>query len=96
MIPKIIHYVWFGGNPHTKLQKKCMRSWKKFCPDWEIIRWDENSFDISTAPQYVQDAYKVKKWAFVSDYVRLKVLYDYGGGIFRYRRADFERYLVIT
>ena len=78
-IPKIIHYIWFGGGKHSNLQKRCMRSWRKFCPDFEIKRWDESNFDISTAPLYVRQAYEAKKWAFVSDYVRLKVLYDNGG-----------------
>jgi len=78
-IPHVINYVWFGGGQHSKLQKRCMKSWKKFCPDFEIKRWDESTFDISTAPLYVRQAYEAKKWAFVSDYVRLKVLYDNGG-----------------
>ncbi len=79
MIPKIIHYCWFGKNPLPKLAKKCIRSWKKYCADYKIIKWNEENFDISSAPQYVQQAYKAKKWAFVTDYVRLKVVYDYGG-----------------
>lgn len=78
-IPHVIHYVWFGGGKHSKLQKRCMKSWKKFCPDFQIQRWDESNFDLSGAPLYVRQAYDAKKWAFVSDYVRLKVLYDYGG-----------------
>lgn len=78
-IPKVIHYVWFGGGKHSKLQKRCMRSWRKFCPDFKIIRWDESNFDLSSAPLYVRQAYEAKKWAFVSDYVRLKALYDHGG-----------------
>lgn len=78
-IPHVIHYVWFGGGKHSRLQKKCMKSWKKFCPDYEIKRWDESNFDISSAPLYVRQAYEAKKWAFVSDYVRVKVLYEHGG-----------------
>ena len=78
-IPKIINYVWVGGGKHSKLQKRCMKSWKKFCPDYKIVRWDESNFDISSAPLYVRQAYEAKKWAFVSDYVRFKVLYDNGG-----------------
>lgn len=78
-IPKVIHYVWFGGGKHSKLQKRCFRSWKKFCSDFKIIRWDESNFDLSSAPLYVRQAYEAKKWAFVSDYVRLKALYDHGG-----------------
>jgi hypothetical protein len=79
MIPKIIHYCWFGGNPIPSLTKKCIKSWKKLCPDYEIILWNESNFDISDCPIYVKQAYESKKWAFVSDYVRLKVVYDNGG-----------------
>lgn len=78
MIPKIIHYVWVGGNPLTPLAEKCIESWKKFCPDYEIKRWDESNFDISQNV-FCKEAYESKKWAFVSDYIRLKVLYEFGG-----------------
>lgn len=81
-IPHVINYVWFGGGKHSKLQKKCMKSWKKFCPDYEIKRWDESNFDIQSAPLYVRQAYEAKRWAFVSDYARLKVLFDNGGFYF--------------
>ena len=79
MIPKTIHYCWFGRNPKPKLAKKCIKSWKKYCPGYEIIEWNEDNFDISSAPLYVRQAYEAKKWAFVTDYVRLKVVYDHGG-----------------
>ena len=79
MIPKIIHYCWFGGNPMPKLAKKCIRSWKKYCKGYEIREWNESNFDISSAPLYVRQAYEAKKWAFVTDYVRLQVVYEYGG-----------------
>lgn len=79
MIPKVVHYCWFGGNPLPKLANKCIKSWKRHCPDYEIIRWDESNFDISACPLYVRQAYEVKQWAFVSDYVRLKVVHDHGG-----------------
>lgn len=79
MIPKIIHYCWFGGNPLPKLAKKCIKSWKKYCPDYKIIRWDESNFDVSAAPLYVRQAYEAKKWAFVTDYVRLYAMTTYGG-----------------
>ncbi len=79
MIPKTIHYCWFGGNSKPNLAKKCIKSWKKYCPDYEIIEWNEANFDISSAPLYVRQAYEAKKWAFVTDYVRLKVVYDNGG-----------------
>jgi mannosyltransferase OCH1-like enzyme len=78
MIPKVIHYVWFGGNPLPELAIKCINSWKEILPEYEIIRWDENNFDISSN-QYVKEAYEEKKYAFVSDYVRLYALYNYGG-----------------
>ena len=79
MIPKIIHYCWFGGNPLPKLAKKCIRSWRKFCSGYEIKEWNESNFDISQCPLYVRQAYEAKRWAFVSDYVRLKLVYEYGG-----------------
>ena len=78
MIPKKIHYCWFGGNPLPETAKKYMNTWKRYCPDYEIIEWNEKNFDI-TQNQYCLEAYKAKKWAFVSDYARLKVLYEYGG-----------------
>lgn len=62
-----------------KLANKCIKSWKKHCPDYEIIEWNEDNFDISACPLYVRQAYEMKKWAFVTDYVRLKVVYDHGG-----------------
>lgn len=79
MIPKVIHYCWFGGNEKPRLFKKCYKSWKKYCPDYDIIEWNEKNFDISSCPLYVRQAYEAKKWAFVTDYVRLKVVYDNGG-----------------
>lgn len=78
-IPKTIHYCWFGRNPKPKLAEKCIKSWKKYCPDYEIIEWNEDNFDISAAPLYVRQAYEARKWAFVTDYVRLQVVYEYGG-----------------
>lgn len=79
MIPKIIHYCWFGKNPLPESAKKCIESWKTHCPDYKIIQWNEDNFDISSCPLYVRQAYEAKKWAFVTDYVRLKVVYDNGG-----------------
>lgn len=78
MIPKIIHYCWFGHNEKSKLIKKCIKSWKKYCPDYKIIEWNEDNFDINICP-YVKEAYDEGKWAFVSDYVRFYVLLKYGG-----------------
>lgn len=86
MIPKKIHYCWFGGNPLPENVKKYIETWKKFCPDYEIIQWDESNFDVEQN-LYCKQAYQSKKWAFVSDYVRLKVLFDYGG---IYMDADVE------
>jgi len=77
-IPKVIHYCWFGGNPLPPLAQKCIASWKKYCPDYTIIEWNEKNFDFK-CNQYVYEAYHAKKWAFVSDYTRLYVLNEYGG-----------------
>lgn len=78
MIPKVIHYCWFGGKPLPSDVKKCIKSWKKYCPDYEIKRWDESNFDVYQN-EFISSAYKNKAWAFVSDYARLKVIYDDGG-----------------
>ncbi len=78
-IPKTIHYCWFGKNIMPKLAKKCIKSWKRKLKGYEIIEWNEDNFDIDSAPLYVKQAYEAKKWAFVSDYVRLYALVNYGG-----------------
>ncbi|MBR4030908.1 MAG: glycosyl transferase [Clostridia bacterium] len=78
MIPKIIHYCWFGGSPLPKSARKCINTWRKFCPDYEIIEWNETNIDVCSI-QYVKEAYNAKKYAFVSDYARLYALYTYGG-----------------
>ena len=78
MIPKLIHYCWFGRNPIPKEYRKYMKSWKKHNPGYEIIRWDENNYDV-TKNAYMHEAYKAKKWAFVSDYARLDIVYNHGG-----------------
>ena len=80
-IPKKIHYCWFGGNPLPDEAKKCIRSWKRHCPDYEIIQWDEGNFDVN-CNAYCRQAYENKKWAFVTDYARLWILYHYGGVYF--------------
>lgn len=77
-IPKIIHYAWFGGNPKPDYLIKNIESWKKFCPDYEIREWNEENFSISDYT-YVKEAYESKKWAFVSDFVRLYAVYNCGG-----------------
>ncbi len=78
MIPKIIHYCWFGKKPLPPLAEKCIASWKKFLPDYEIKEWNEDNFDVNAIP-YTQEAYEAKKYAFVSDYARFKILYEHGG-----------------
>ena len=78
MIPKIIHYCWFGGNPLPEDAKKCIASWEKYLPDYEIKEWNESNFDVNCCP-YVKEAYEAKKYAFVSDYARFHVLYQEGG-----------------
>lgn len=78
MIPKKIHYCWFGGKKIPKDVKKCIKSWKKYCPDYEIIEWNESNFDVRSS-QFLSDAYDENAWAFVSDYARLKIIYDNGG-----------------
>lgn len=77
-IPKIIHYCWFGGNPLPELAQKCIASWKKYCPEYEIREWNESNFDLNCC-DYVREAYEAKKWAFVSDYARFWILYHKGG-----------------
>ena len=79
MLPKIIHYCWFGGNEKPEQAKKCIASWMNGCPDYELREWNENNFSLEACPQYVRDAYAAKKYAYVTDYVRLNVLYRFGG-----------------
>lgn len=78
MIPKIIHYCWFGGKPLGELELKCIDSWKKYMPEYEIKLWNEENYDVNKIP-YIRDAYKEKKYAFVSDYARFDILNQYGG-----------------
>lgn len=78
MIPKKIHYCWFGRGEKPKLAEKCIHSWKKYCPDYEIIEWNEDNFDINLN-NYTKWCYENKKYAFLSDYVRLWVVYQQGG-----------------
>lgn len=78
MIPKIIHYCWFGGNPLPDEYKGYIETWKKYCPDCEIKEWNESNFDVNQN-MYCKEAYEAKKWAFVSDYARLKIIFEYGG-----------------
>ena len=88
-IPKIIHYCWFGGALLSELAEQCIASWHNYMPEWTYIRWDESNFSIPEAPLYVRQAYEARKFAFVSDYVRLWALEQYGG---LYMDVDFEVY----
>ncbi len=81
MIPKKIHYCWFGGKEKPALAQKCIESWKKYCPDYEIIEWNEDNFDVNICA-YTQYHFQNKKFAFLSDYVRLCVIYQHGGFYF--------------
>lgn len=78
MIPKIIHYCWFGGKPLPRLERQCVRSWRRVLPDYRIILWHEGNFDVNMN-RYTKEAYAAKKYAFVADFARLYVLYNYGG-----------------
>jgi mannosyltransferase OCH1-like enzyme len=78
MIPQVIHYCWFGGKPHPKSVRKCIASWKQWMPDYEIKEWNESNFDVDSIP-YSRDAYRQGKYAYVSDYARFCILYQYGG-----------------
>ncbi|MCT3385392.1 glycosyltransferase family 32 protein [Lactobacillus johnsonii] len=77
-IPKVIHYCWFGNNPKPKVIQECINSWKKYCPDYEIKEWNESNYNINKN-RYTKLAYDSKKYAFLTDYVRLDVLYNEGG-----------------
>lgn len=77
-IPRTIHLIWFGRNPYSPIIEKCLDSWKRYCPDYKIKLWNEDSFDINSNT-FVKEAYNAKKWAFVSDYVRLYALFNEGG-----------------
>lgn len=77
-IPKVLHYIWLGGNPLPKITEKCIESWKKFCPDYEIKRWDESNLNIDIN-QYCRQAYDAKKFAFASDVLRYYILKNEGG-----------------
>ena len=77
-IPKVIHYCWFGRGEKSELIQKCIASWKKYCPDWEIIEWNEDNFDVDFCP-YAAKAYREKRYGFLSDVARLEIIYRYGG-----------------
>ena len=77
-IPKKIHYCWVGGTAKPKSVQYCIDSWKKYCPDYEIIEWNEDNYDFSKN-RYMKEAYDNKKWGFVPDYARLDIIYQHGG-----------------
>ena len=77
-IPNKIHYCWFGKNPLSPLALKCLDSWRRFFPDYEIVKWNESNFDVNGCA-YIREAYRAEKWAFVSDYARFAILYEHGG-----------------
>ena len=77
-IPKKIHYCWFGKNPLPEAARRCIQSWQVFCPDYEIIEWNESNYDVHKS-RFMEQAYERKKWAFVSDYARLDIVYTQGG-----------------
>lgn len=81
MIPKKIHYCWFGRGEKNKLVNKCIASWKQYCPDYEIIEWNEDNFDVY-ANDYLKYCYENKKWAYLSDLARLIIVYEQGGVYF--------------
>ena len=78
LIPKKIHYCWFSGNPIPEPLQMCIDSWKKYCPDYEIIRWDESNYDVEKN-LYMKQAYEHQKWGFIPDFARLDILYQHGG-----------------
>ena len=89
MIPRIVHYCWFGKGQKPELVEQCIASWHRYMPDWTYMEWSEDNFAIASAPLYVRQAYEARKYAFVSDYVRLWALEQYGGV---YLDVDFEVY----
>jgi len=78
IVPKIIHYCWFGKSEKNELHKYCIESWKRHCPDYEMVEWNEDNYDVKKT-LYMRQAYEAGKWAYVSDYARLDILYRYGG-----------------
>lgn len=78
IIPKIIHYCWFGGGPIPAELQQYINTWQRMCPDYEIKRWDESNYDVGKN-RYMKDAYDAKKWGFVPDYARLDIIYEHGG-----------------
>ena len=78
LIPKVLHYIWLGKNKMPDALEACIATWKEFCPEYEIVRWDESNYDVTKHP-YMKQAYDAGKWAYVSDFARLDILYEHGG-----------------
>lgn len=78
MLPKKIHYCWFGGGNKSELINRCISSWKQLCPNCEIVEWNESNYDV-TKNKYMYQAFQAKRWGFVSDYARLDIIYEHGG-----------------
>ena len=96
MIPKKIHYIWLSNDPLPKLPQICIDSWKRHCPDYEIVHWDmEKSRSVIDSVPFVREAVEQSKWAFASDYIRLYALYQEGGVSAVYNRAFFKDDLII-
>ena len=91
MIPKIIHYCWFGRNPIPKEAEECINSWKKLMPDYEIVQWNEENYDVNKN-KFIKEAYSAGKWAFVSDYARLDIIYNNGGIYFDTDVTVFKKF----
>ena len=91
MIPHKLHYCWFGHNPKPQLIQRCIASWKRYFPDWELIEWNESNYDVNKNA-YIAEAYRQKKWAFVVDYARFDIL-NREGGIFLDTDVEFLREL---
>lgn len=89
MIPKIIHYVWLGGDKKPQLVKKCIASWKKTMPDFQLLCWNEENSPVDVP--FVKEAISAGKYAFAADYIRLYALYNMGGGIYGYRCIRAEK-----
>lgn len=77
-IPKVIHYCWFGRGEKSELHQMCLDSWRRYCPDYQIVEWNEDNYDVSKT-LYMRQAYEAGKWAYVTDYARIDILYNYGG-----------------
>ena len=78
MIPKVIHLCWLSGDPYPPMIQSCIETWKKYCPDYDIMLWDTKQFNVNSIP-WTKQAFEAKKFAFAADYIRLYAVYNYGG-----------------